>query len=112
MLRAVGYRDARVSRGPSRVVWSRRTSRGTREDSPLDRRLSVLGVGRRRLDHEVLELVRQRVYGIACGYADCNDAARLAQDPGSRPRLIASHVWQTHSAKLHPVGPKPSNRLP
>jgi len=38
--------------------------------------------------------------------------ARLAQDPGSRPRLIASHVWQTHSAKLHPVGPKPSNRLP
>jgi hypothetical protein len=26
-------------------------------------------------------LVRQRVYGIACGYADCNDAARLARDP-------------------------------
>jgi hypothetical protein len=26
-------------------------------------------------------LVRQRVYGLACGYADCNDAARLAQDP-------------------------------
>ena len=25
--------------------------------------------------------MRQRVYGIACGYADCNDAARLAQDP-------------------------------
>ena len=34
-----------------------------------------------KIDHEVLELVRQRVYGIACGYADCNDAARLAQDP-------------------------------
>jgi len=34
-----------------------------------------------KVQHEVIELVRQRVYGIACGYADCNDAARLAQDP-------------------------------
>jgi hypothetical protein len=34
-----------------------------------------------KIDHERLELVRQRVYGLACGYADCNDAARLAQDP-------------------------------
>jgi hypothetical protein len=34
-----------------------------------------------KLDHALIELVRQRVYGIACGYADCNDAARLAQDP-------------------------------
>jgi len=34
-----------------------------------------------KIDHALIELVRQRVYGIACGYADCNDAARLAQDP-------------------------------
>jgi hypothetical protein len=34
-----------------------------------------------KIDHTLLELVRQRVYGIACGYADCNDAARLAEDP-------------------------------
>ena len=34
-----------------------------------------------KIDHEALELFRQRVYGIACGYADCNDAARLAHDP-------------------------------
>jgi hypothetical protein len=34
-----------------------------------------------KVQHELIELVRQRVYGIACGYADCNDAARLAQDP-------------------------------
>src|SRR2546422_4725674 len=27
------------------------------------------------------DLVRQRVFGLACGYADCNDAARLADDP-------------------------------
>jgi len=31
--------------------------------------------------HDLLDLVRQRVYGIACGYADCNDVARVGQDP-------------------------------
>jgi len=33
-----------------------------------------------KVQHETLELLRQRVFGIACGYADCNDAARLADD--------------------------------
>jgi len=31
--------------------------------------------------HEISELFRQRVFALACGYADCNDAARLADDP-------------------------------
>jgi hypothetical protein len=31
--------------------------------------------------HQLFDLFRQRVYGIACGYPDCNDAARLADDP-------------------------------
>ncbi|MGH7276457.1 MAG: transposase, partial [Candidatus Rokuibacteriota bacterium] len=31
-----------------------------------------------KIQHQTLELFRQRVFGIACGYADCNDAARLA----------------------------------
>jgi hypothetical protein len=31
--------------------------------------------------HTLHDLIRQRVYGIACGYADCNDAARLGEDP-------------------------------
>jgi len=34
-----------------------------------------------KVQHQVLELLRQRVFGLACGYADCNDAARLADDP-------------------------------
>jgi len=34
-----------------------------------------------KVQHEVVELVRQRVFGIAGGYADCNDSARLAHDP-------------------------------
>lgn len=31
--------------------------------------------------HELRDLIRQRVYGLACGYEDCNDAARLKTDP-------------------------------
>jgi hypothetical protein len=34
-----------------------------------------------RVRHSQLDLVRQRVYGIACGYEDGNDAARLRFDP-------------------------------
>jgi Transposase DDE domain group 1 len=38
-----------------------------------------------KVEHEILELVRQRIFGLVCGYADCNDAARLADD--------AIHKW-------------------
>ncbi len=34
-----------------------------------------------KIDHEQIELMSQRIYGLACGYPDCNDAGRLAQDP-------------------------------
>ena len=34
-----------------------------------------------KVEHAVRDLLRQRLYGIACGYADGNDAARLAGDP-------------------------------
>ncbi len=34
-----------------------------------------------KIDHLVEELLAQRVFGIACGYPDANDAARLAGDP-------------------------------
>lgn len=34
-----------------------------------------------KLIHELPELFAQRIFGIACGYSDCNDAARLAGDP-------------------------------
>ena len=33
-----------------------------------------------KVQHQGLELIRQRVFGLACGYADCNDAGRLADD--------------------------------
>jgi len=34
--------------------------------------------------HSYLDLVRQRIFGMACGYEDCNDAARLVNDPMHR----------------------------
>lgn len=34
-----------------------------------------------KVEHTVRELLRQRLFGIACGYADGNDVARLADDP-------------------------------
>ncbi len=33
-----------------------------------------------KIQHQGLELFRQRIFGIACGYADCNDAARVVDD--------------------------------
>ncbi len=34
-----------------------------------------------RVEHPYLDLFRQRVYGIALGYSDCNDAERVGGDP-------------------------------
>ena len=34
-----------------------------------------------KIEHSIRDLVRQRLFGVACGYADGNDAARLAEDP-------------------------------
>ena len=34
-----------------------------------------------KVAHSLRELFQQRLFGIACGYADGSDAARLADDP-------------------------------
>lgn len=34
-----------------------------------------------KIDHSLPDLFAQRVFSIACGYADANDSARLAADP-------------------------------
>jgi hypothetical protein len=34
-----------------------------------------------KVDHPLNDLLAQRVFSIACGYADANDSARLAADP-------------------------------
>ncbi len=50
----------------------------------LTRRLAACLVDRRqegKVEHTVRDLLRQRLFGVACGYADGNDAARLGNDP-------------------------------
>ncbi len=34
-----------------------------------------------KVRHEAVELLQQRIFGLCAGYADCNDAARLTDDP-------------------------------
>ena len=34
-----------------------------------------------RIDHTLHDLLRQRIYGLALGYEDANDAARVGNDP-------------------------------
>lgn len=34
-----------------------------------------------KVRHEILDLTRQRIFSLASGYPDCNDAGRLKQDP-------------------------------
>ncbi len=34
-----------------------------------------------KIEHDLLTLIRQRCYGLACGYPDGNDGARLKDDP-------------------------------
>jgi len=56
----------------------------------LDRRLGLTerlarclvdGRDQGRVRHRAVELLRQRIYQIACGYEDCNDADSLRADP-------------------------------
>jgi hypothetical protein len=37
-----------------------------------------------KVEHELQEMLRERVYGIACGYAECNEIARLSRDPAMK----------------------------
>jgi hypothetical protein len=34
-----------------------------------------------KVEHTIQQMLGQRMFGLACGYADTNDAARLAHDP-------------------------------
>jgi hypothetical protein len=50
----------------------------------LSERLAACLAERRqegKIEHTIRDLLRQRIFGIACGYADGNDAARLGNDP-------------------------------
>ena len=52
-----------------------------------------------KVQHQTLELLRQRVFGLACGYADCNDAARLADDAIHKLRERTGTVYERQAAR-------------
>ena len=64
--------------------------------------------------HSFHDLLRQRVYGIACGYEDCNDAARIGEDPVHKMLLDRDPIeglvlasQSTLSRFENALGPKP-----
>lgn len=71
-----------------------------------------------KIQHEMMELFRQRVYAIACGYPDTNDAARLADDPIHK-LLIDRHPIEGDTLASQPtlsrfenaIGPRALYRL-
>jgi hypothetical protein len=66
----------------------------------IDQRFNILGAAAskiedprsaRHTDHSLLQLLRQRVYQVAAGYEDCNDADHLKVDPALRLALGKEH---------------------
>ncbi len=71
-----------------------------------------------KVKHTIEDLLRQRIYGLASGYADANDAARLAHDPIFKLLLDRSPVdgpelssQPTLSRFENSVGPKENYRF-
>jgi hypothetical protein len=71
-----------------------------------------------KIEHTVHDLIRQRLFAIACGYADCNDAARLAHDPIQK-LLVGRDAVQGEALASQPtlsrlenaIGPKALYRM-
>lgn len=71
-----------------------------------------------KVRHSIEDLLRQRIYGLASGYADANDAARLAADPIFKLLLdrcpvsgAALSSQPTLSRFENAVGPRENYRL-
>ena len=84
-----------------------------------------------RVQHEVVDLLRQRVYGIACGYEDLNDHDTLRNDIafqtavdkeqvlGSRATLCRFEqradralMWRVHEELLAQLSPRTTRPPP
>lgn len=71
-----------------------------------------------KIEHNLEELLAQRIFGIACGYADANDAARLSSDPIHKMLLGRNPIVGTDLASQptlsrfeNSVGPKDLYRM-
>ena len=75
----------------------------------VDQRFALMGNGCRHLDdersdshkkHSLEQMVRQRVYQMAAGYEDCNDADHLRMDPALRLALGKGHEYGASQSML------------
>lgn len=71
-----------------------------------------------KVKHSLADLLRQRIYGLASGYADANDAARLAHDPVFKLLLDRAPIdgrelssQPTLSRFENAIGPRENYRL-
>ena len=71
-----------------------------------------------KVKHSLEDLLRQRIYGLASGYADANDAARLAHDPIFKLLLDRSPITGTELSSQptlsrfeNSIGPRENYRL-
>ena len=55
-----------------------------------------------RVTHAWPDVIAQRVFGIACGYPDANDADGLADDPIQNPRRSPSSSLSTPPSSTQP----------
>ena len=84
-----------------------------------------------KIRHTLADLIGQRIFGIACGHPDCNDAEHLADDPihklllgrdpvageslASQPTLSRFEIWRAPGASAavgHPPRNPPLRRQP
>ena len=56
-----------------------------------------------KIRHTLADLVGQRVFGIACGHPDCNDAEHLADDPIHKLLLGRDPVGASHWLASQPT---------
>jgi hypothetical protein len=64
------YWARRVDSGNGRLPAPRTAEGGTRKPSALE-----------QVEHPLLDLIAQRVFGLALGYEDLNDHGQLRSDP-------------------------------
>ncbi|MFC1491871.1 transposase [Nitrospinota bacterium] len=85
----VDFRGARISSDAGFLLLREMDERfgiiGPMSDCLEDRRSAV------HTRHSLVQMIRQRVYQIAAGYEDCNDADHLRIDPAFRLAIGKGH---------------------
>ena len=94
----IDFRGARISSDTGFLLLREMDERfdiiGPMSDCLEDRRSPV------HTRHSLVQMIRQRVYQIAAGYEDCNDADHLRIDPALRLALGKGHKMGASQSML------------